>query len=101
MSAKHMTKRGGNLRWFHMAALTAAMVAIILVAAGASLWHIDAPGTEATCPICHVAHMSVLPGVPTAVLATPTLIAWLVPPETRVSHAAPAGLDSPPRAPPA
>jgi len=89
------------LRWLRVAVLAAACAAILLVASGISFWHTDAPGSEATCPICHVAHMPVLPGTPTSVLSTSKVVAWVVPAEVGVSHSAPTGLDSPPRAPPA
>src|SRR5579863_1708607 len=89
------------LRWLHAAVLVAACAAILLVASGISFWHTDAPGSEATCPICHVAHMPVLPGTATSVQSAPKVVAWVVPAEARISHSAPAGLDSPPRAPPA
>jgi hypothetical protein len=90
-----------SLPWLRVAVLSAACAAILLVASGISFWHTDAPGSEATCPICHVAHMPVLPGTATSVPSTSRVVAWLVPAEARVSHSAPAGLDSPPRAPPA
>jgi hypothetical protein len=79
----------------------AALMAVLPVAIGASFWHTDAPGTEATCPICHLAHMPVLPGAATSVLVSPTAVEWVVPAGTQIAHAAPAALDSPPRAPPA
>ena len=91
-----------SLRWLHAAVLVAACAAILLVASGISFWHTDAPGSEATCPICHVAHMPVLPGTATNVLSTPKVMAWVVPAEARVfTFRTPQGLDSPPRAPPA
>src|ERR1700693_1753806 len=96
-----MSSRNNHLRWLRLAALAAAFTAITLVAIGASFWHSDAPASEATCSICHVAHMPVLPGAATSVLATPTAVAWVVPTEIQFSHAAPVSLDSPPRAPPA
>jgi hypothetical protein len=90
-----------QLRWLRRAALTAALVAILPVAIGAAFWHTDTPGSEATCSICHVAHMPVLPGIVVTVLATPTTVAWLALADARTAHAAPSSLDSPPRAPPA
>jgi hypothetical protein len=90
-----------SLRWLHVAVFIAAYAAIVLVASGISFWHTDRPGSETTCPICHVAHMPVLPGTPTSVLSTPNVVAWVEPAAVQVSHSAPAGLDSPPRAPPA
>ena len=81
--------------------LADALVAMLFVASGVSLWHVDAPGSEATCPICHLAHMPVLRGLPTSTLAEPVLVAWIVPSETQAGHPAPVSPDSPPRAPPA
>ena len=90
-----------SLRWLHAAVLIAACAAIMLVASGISFWHTDAPGSEATCPICHVAHMPVLPGTAAGVLSAPKVVTWVAPAEEQVSHSAPAGLDAPPRGPPA
>jgi len=95
-----MNRSDNTRRWFYFAALAAALVAILPVAIGASFWHTDAPGTEATCPICHVAHMPVLPGIAASVQAAPKVVAWVEPVQKQISHSAPAGLDSPPRAPP-
>ena len=66
-----------SLRWLHAAVLVAACAAILLVASGISFWHTDAPGSEATCPICHVAHMPVLPGTAASVPSTPNVVAWV------------------------
>src|SRR5580704_3956610 len=88
-------------RWLHLALLTVAVVSVLFVAAGASLWHLDAPGSEATCPICHLAHMPALRGMPSNPLPTPTSVERFVPQKTQVAHIAPVSLDSPPRAPPA
>jgi hypothetical protein len=90
-----------SLSWFRVALLAAACAAILLVASGISLWHTDAPGSEATCPICHVAHMPVLPGTATSFLSTPGVVAWVALAEAQISHSTPARPDSPPRAPPA
>jgi hypothetical protein len=90
-----------SLRWLHVAVFIAACAAILLVASGISFWHTDAPGSEATCPICHVAHMPVLPGTATSVLSTPGVVAWVALAEGQISHLTPARPDSPPRAPPA
>jgi hypothetical protein len=81
--------------------LAAALAAMLFLASGASLWHVDAPGTEATCPICHLAHMPVLRGLVTGTLIEPVVVARIVLVEAQVVHAAPVALDSPPRAPPA
>ena len=66
---------------FVLAALAAALAAIIPIAIGAGFWHTDAPGSDATCPICHVAHMPVLPGIAVIVLIAPRVMARLVAPE--------------------
>jgi hypothetical protein len=93
--------RRRSSRWLHATLFIAACATILLIASGIAFWHTDTPGSEATCPICHVAHMPVLPGTATSVLSTPNVVAWVEPAEVQVSHSAPAGLDSPPRAPPA
>ena len=90
-----------RFRWFTLATLVVALVALLPLAVGASFWHTDTPGSEATCPLCHAAHMPVLPGTATSVHAAPKVVAWVVPAESRVANCAPDGLDSPPRAPPA
>jgi hypothetical protein len=90
-----------RLQWMYLAVFAAAVMAILPVAIGASYWHTDAPGSEATCQICHVAHMPVLPGTATNVEAASKVVAKVAPAEEQVSHCAPTGLDSPPRAPPA
>lgn len=90
------------LGWLRLAALASALAAILFMATGVEYWHSHAPGSdEATCPICHVAHMPILRGVPTRALAAPTAVAWVVPSETQVSHSAPSSFIPPPRAPPA
>jgi hypothetical protein len=74
---------------------------MFIVAVGASYWHKDAPGSEASCSICHVSHMPVLPGSVVIVQAAPKLLAWVVPAQSQVADSAPVRLDAPPRAPPA
>jgi hypothetical protein len=96
-----MGKARKQLRWLERATLVAAFAAALVLASGVSLWHWDAPGSEATCSICHVAHMPALPGVFAGTSAILTASAWIVPVEICISHAAPCMLDSPPRAPPA
>ena len=94
-------RRSALLRWVRLTALGAALVAVLFVASGAALWHFDAPGSLATCPICHLAHMPALRGAHGAVVATRVTIAWVVPIDSRLGHAPTAALHSPPRAPPA
>jgi hypothetical protein len=93
-------KRSAVLRWVHLTALGVALVAILFVASGAALWHFDAPGSLATCPICHLAHMPVLQGAHGALVAARITIAWIVPKDAQFGHT-PTALHSPPRAPPA
>jgi hypothetical protein len=91
-------KHGGLFWWVP---LGAALVAILFVASGAALLHYDAPGSLATCPICHLAHMPALLGAQGSILAARVTIAWVVPTSPRLGHAPTAALHSPPRAPPA
>jgi hypothetical protein len=90
-----------NRTWLNLTALAAALAAMLFLASGASLWHIDAPGSEAACTICHLAHMPALSGMPNGALAAPVVVAWIVLAETQAAYAAHVSLDSPPRAPPA
>ena len=93
--------RRKSFSWFRVVALAAAGTAIVLVASGIWLWHTDAPGSEATCPICHVAHMPVLPGTLTNVLSVLCVVASIALAEVRLTHSVPVGFAAPPRAPPA
>ena len=93
--------RTKKIRWLHGASVAAAIIAVLLVASGASLWHIDAPGTAATCPICHFAHISVIPGVPAQSVSVHVRVAWVVPAESTTLSLAPILPASAPRAPPA
>jgi hypothetical protein len=95
-----MSNKGKRSRWLRLAVLATAIAAVLLVASGASLWHYDAPGSEATCPICHLAHMPVLSGTPGVVLSAPAPLSWVTVAPARAAHVAPAALDCPPRAPP-
>jgi uncharacterized membrane protein len=89
-----------SFRWLRVAALAAAFAAILLVASGIWLWHTDAPGSEATCLICHVAHMPVLLATLTALLSVLNPVAPVAPAIVPLPHSAPAALSAPPRAPP-
>jgi hypothetical protein len=92
--------RRKSLPWFRVAVLAAACVAILLVASGIWLLHTDAPGSEATCPICHVAHMPVLLGTHTNVPSVRSVVASVTFVEVQLLHSAPVELAAPPRAPP-
>jgi hypothetical protein len=95
-----MNDRSARSAWFDRVAFAAAFAAILFVAIGVPLWHTDAPGSADTCPICHVAHISALPGAPSGPLVAPTTVAWLLPAEALFPHTAPAAVSPPPRAPP-
>jgi hypothetical protein len=75
------------------------MAALLVVASGATLWHQDSPGT--TCSICYAAHLPAMRSLPVRTPVASYAIAWLVPAELLLTHATPAKLSSPPRAPPA
>src|SRR5580765_8087728 len=89
-----------SLGWLRLAALTVAIAAIAFVATGATLWHVDTPGSAATCPICHVAHTPLLGGVSAQIAVAPFAVAWLVAARQHIRHEAPPVLDASPRAPP-
>jgi hypothetical protein len=96
-----MNRRLDHERWLHGGALLLALFAVFLIAIGASFWHKDTPGSEASCSICHVSHMPVVV-VSVAILhIASTTVARVVPADVQASHSAAVGLDSPPRAPPA
>jgi hypothetical protein len=81
--------------------LVAAIAAAFFMASGISLWHVDAPGSEAACAICHFAHIPVLPGLPVRTLSAPSLLGWVGLIEKQAEHSTPVSPDSSPRAPPA
>ncbi len=81
--------------------LAAALVAVLSLGIGIGFWHIDAPGTESTCPICHVAYSPAVPGAPVQVRTTPISVEWLVVPQIPEIPPAPTTPNAPPRAPPA
>jgi len=93
-------QRQGRNR-LHFACLSAAMLAVLLLAIGAGFWHQDAPRSEATCSICHLAHLTPALGSLLAGLSAPLVIAWHLPADTHVTQSAPTALSAPPRAPPA
>ena len=93
-------KKPRQLRWVRMGVLTAAVAALLFVATGVLLWHVDSPDSEANCPICHFAHSRVLGSIPTAALLAPVVLAWILPAELQVTRVSPAAHDFSPRAPP-
>ena len=89
-----------SLGWLRLAALTVAIAAIAFLATGVTLWHVDTPGSAATCPICHVAHTPLLSGVSAQIVVAPFTVAWVVAARQHIRHEAPPLLDASPRAPP-
>jgi hypothetical protein len=87
-------------QWLHLAVLTTAVLALLFVASGAALWHLDAPGSADTCPICHAVNMPALHAVRAGNLTSLAIATWLEIPETRTTHVPPAASSAPPRAPP-
>src|SRR2546421_12389021 len=63
--------------WFRLALFTSALIGVLFVATGGSLWHFDTPGSAASCPICHVGKMPVLGGMPGAVLTALKPVRWV------------------------
>jgi hypothetical protein len=95
-----MNKRAEPQTWFRVAVLTAALVAILFLATGAALWHHDAPGSAATCPICAAAHLPALRSAPAEAVPTHFVVVWMIAPELRFAPPAPETLQPPPRGPP-
>jgi hypothetical protein len=96
-----MRQRNHSLRLIRMVSLGLALAAILFVASGATLWHTDAPGALATCPICHLAHMPVLQGTPGAIVITRIIFARAAPVDSQPAQTRTHDRNSPPRAPPA
>ena len=88
-------------RWLAVVGLAGAFLAVLPLAIGAGFLHSDAPGSEATCSICHVVHISAMPGVPARIPVVLAALEWLIVAETPIVQTPPAALNSPPRAPPA
>ena len=80
--------------------LAAALFAVLSLGLGIGFWHIDAPGTESTCPICHVAYSPAVPGAPVQVRTTLVAVASLAVPQIRDVPPSPSTPNAPPRAPP-
>jgi hypothetical protein len=97
-----MTRHGQQQarNWVHFACLGATILAVLLVAIGAGFWHQDAPGSEATCAICHLAHLTPAVTSFSAGLSAPLVLAWHLPAEIYITQASPTALSAPPRAPP-
>jgi len=101
-NADRKDHRRQRLGWLRLAGLVGALAAVLLLASGADLLHTHANGSdEATCAICHAAHMPALSSVPLRALDALTIVAWIAPAETQISHTAPSFALPPPRAPPA
>jgi len=87
--------------WVYFAFLSGAAFALLVLALGVAYWHQDAPGSEATCAICHVAHLTPLPGSVVASISVPLLMARHELAETQREQPSPPLTNAPPRAPPA
>lgn len=87
--------------WVYLACLSTAAFALLLLALGVTYWHQDAPGSEATCAICHVAHLTPVPGSVVAAVSVPLLIARYELAETQPEQPSPPPTNAPARAPPA
>jgi hypothetical protein len=98
-----MSGRGNSpvRHWLRLALLVVAILAILFVATGADIFHIDAPGSAATCPICHLGHLSPLPGASAVLLSAPVPLAQISPARAPLRREPPSALIPPPRAPPA
>jgi hypothetical protein len=96
-----MRQQNHSLRFLRMVSLGLALAAILFVASGATLWHTDAPGALATCPICHLAHMPTLRGMPGAIVVTRIVFARVAPADSQPAQTRTHNRNSPPRAPPA
>ncbi len=95
-----MRQQNYSLWLLRMASLGLALAAILFVASGATLWHTDAPGALATCPICHLAHMPALRGMPGVFVVTRITFARVVPADLQPGQTPTRVRNSPPRAPP-
>lgn len=80
--------------------LVGAVLAVLLLTIGPGIWHNDTPGSEASCPICHVAHITALPGLPITSLAVSLAVIWLTLGEELLTPVSADTCDSSPRAPP-
>ena len=98
-SSSRRSGRGNTRQWPSLIAFTTAIAVLLVVATGATLWHQDSPGT--VCSICYAAHLPALRSLPAGTAVAPYAVAWLVPAELLLTHAAPERISSAPRAPPA
>jgi hypothetical protein len=96
-----LRRQNGSVRFVRMASLGLALAAILFVASGATLWHTDAPGALATCPICHLAHMPALRGMPAGIVITRVIFARVALADSQPIYTRTHERNSPPRAPPA
>jgi hypothetical protein len=90
--------RRNPLRWPTRVVLAAAILSLLIVGTGMTLWHQDAPGTP--CSICYAAHLPALRTLPAGTPVVSDAIVWLISTNFPLNHAAPEQLNSAPRAPP-
>jgi hypothetical protein len=96
-----MHQRQQNFRYLNLATILVAVLAVLFIGTGASIFHIDPPGSAATCPFCCLAHISALPGVAIELPLVIAAIEAIAPSEVPFTYAAPTSLILHSRAPPA
>lgn len=77
-----------------------ALLAMLCALAAGGVWHYDAPGTEAACPVCQVAHMPVTAPVPPPVLVGLRTVELRAPQSGATRYSSPAIPLASSRAPP-
>lgn len=87
------------LLWSKRIVLATALLSLLAVGMGVTLWHQDTPGT--VCSICYAAHLPAMRSLPVRMPVSSYAIAWLVPIGLPEAHPAPERNSSSPRAPPA
>lgn len=97
-TGRSLTQRN-LLLWSNRIVLAAALLSLLVVGTGVTLWHQDAPGT--VCSICYAAHLPAMRSLPVRTPVASYAIAWLVPTELLPTHAAPERHNFSPRGPPA
>ncbi len=96
-----MAPRDNSLSELRTRLLTgAALLALLCLLAAGGVWHYDAPGTEAACPVCQVAHMPVTAPVAPPVPVTLCAIALRAPLSGTILYSSPELARASSRAPP-
>ena len=79
----------------------AAVTALLLTSAGASLWHRHNGRSEQVCQVCHIGHLPLLQATFNLGTPPPALVAWRSPAEEFGRDLDPIFSSNVPRAPPA